>query len=57
MVSPTLRVQLRWEHGDSLALHVLGLGFLLLRVGSWELEEGKAPFLSSCTLGCHVEHL
>ena len=57
MVSAALRVWLRREQGYSLALHVLGLGFLLLWVGSWELEEGKAPLLSSCALGRQVEQL
>jgi hypothetical protein len=57
MVPAALRIRLRCEHGHSLALHVLGLGFLLLRVGSWELEEGKAPLLSSRALGRHVEQL
>ena len=39
------------EHGSSLALHVLDLGFLLFWVGSRELEEGETPFLGSCALG------
>ena len=43
VVPAALRIRLRREHGYSLALHVLGLGFLLLGVGSQEPEEGKAP--------------
>ena len=38
-------------------LHVLGLGLLLLRSYSWQLEERKAPLLSSCALGRQVEQL
>ena len=47
----------RFVHGYYLALHVLGLGLLLLQVDSRELEEGKAPLLSSCALGRQVEQL
>lgn len=52
-----LGVWFRCKHGCSLALHVLGLGFLLLWVCSRELEEGEAPLLSSSTLGRDVEQL
>ena len=57
MVSATLGVWFRFEHDCSLALHVLGLGFLLLRVRSRELKEGEAPLLSCCALGRQVEQL
>ena len=50
-----LGVRFRREHGHSFALHVLGLGFHLLRVCGWELEEGEAPLLGSCALGRQVE--
>ena len=52
-----LGVWFRYEHGCSLALHVLGLGFLLLRVRSRELEQGEAPLLISGALGRQVEQL
>ena len=52
-----LGVWLRCEHGCFLALHVLGLGLLLLCTCSWQLEEGEAPLLSSCALGRQVEQL
>ena len=35
MVPAALRVWLCCKHNHFLVLHVLGLGFLLLRVGSW----------------------
>ena len=57
LISTPLGVWLCCEHNCSLALHVLGLGFLLLRVRSRELKEGEAPFLSSCALGRQVEQL
>ena len=56
-ISAALGVWFFYKHSHSLALHILDLGLLVLLVGSRELEEGKAPFLSSCALGCHVEHL
>ena len=55
LISAPLGVWFCREHVSPLALHVLGLGFLLFWVsGSW-LEEGKAPFLSTGALGCQVE--
>ena len=45
------------KHDSLLALHVLGLGFLLFWVCGWQLEEGKAPFLSAGALGHQVEQL
>ena len=57
LISAPLGVWFCREHGSPLALHVLGLGFLLFWVGGWQLKEGKAPFLSPGALGCQVEQL
>ena len=57
MVPAALLIWLHREHGHSLALHILGLGFLLLRACSWQLEQGEVPFLSSCAFGRQIEQL
>ena len=55
LISAPLGVWFCREHGSPLALHVLGLGFLLFWVCVWKLEEGNAPFLSPGALGHQVE--
>ena len=57
LISAPLGVWFCREHGSPLALHVLGLGFLLFQVCGRQLEEGNAPFLSTGALGCQVEQL
>ena len=52
-----LGVGLRCEHYCLFALHVLGLGLLLLHSCSCQLQEREAPLLSSCALGRQVEQL
>ena len=57
MLAAALHLWFSRKHGRPLALHVLGLGLLVFWAGSWKLEEGEAPLLSSCTLGRDVEQL
>ena len=52
-----LGVWLSCKHNCSFALHVLGLGFLLLRISCWNLEEGEASLLSPGAFGRQVEQL
>ena len=57
LVPAALCVRLCYEHSCSLALHILGLGFLLFWVCCWELEKGEASLLSPCAFGRQVEQL
>ena len=57
VISSPLGVGLRCEHYCLFALHVLGLGLLILHSCSWQLKEREAPLLSSCAPGRQVEQL
>ena len=57
LVPAVLHIWLCCEHNCSLALHILGLGFLLFWIYRWELEKGQASLLSPRALGRQVEQL
>ena len=57
MIPASLGVRLCCKHNGPLVLHVLGLGLLLFWVSSWQLEEGKVPFLGPSALGRQIEQL
>src|SRR4051812_19711895 len=57
LISASLGVRFCREHGSPLALHVLGLGLLLLWICGRQLEEGETPFLRPGALGRQVEQL